>query len=115
VVREATGAGADVVFDGVGGDLGAAALTVTADGGRFSAHGAAAGGFARVDPTRGITVAGIEQAQFTAERQRTLQDRALAARLTPTIGQVFPLARTADAHAAIEARDVLGKTLVLPT
>lgn len=38
--------GADVVLDGVGGALGAAALSLTADGGRFSAHGAASGGFA---------------------------------------------------------------------
>jgi NADPH:quinone reductase len=29
------------------------------------------------------------------------------------IGQTFPLARAADAHAAIEGREVFGKTLLL--
>jgi NADPH:quinone reductase len=33
----------EVVFDGVGGEIGRMALSVTADGGRFFAHGAAAG------------------------------------------------------------------------
>jgi NADPH2:quinone reductase len=113
-VRDATGAGVDVVFDGVGGELGAAAFTVTADGGRFSAHGAPAGGFAGVHPTRDITVTGIDRVQFTDERLRSLVERALAEGLVPTIGQMFPLARAADAHAAIEARDALGKTLIVP-
>ena len=29
------------------------------------------------------------------------------------IGQTFPLARAADAHAAIEARTTIGKTLLI--
>lgn len=36
---------ADVVLDGVGGQLGATAFPLTAEGGRFSAHGAPSGGF----------------------------------------------------------------------
>lgn len=39
---------------------------------------------------------------------------AAAGRLRPTIGQTFPLARAGDAHAAMEARTTLGKTLLLP-
>ena len=61
------GAGPDVVFDG-GGELGAAAFEMIADGGRFSAHGAASGGFAPngADQAarRGVTLRGIEQVQF---------------------------------------------------
>jgi NADPH:quinone reductase len=30
----------------------------------------------------------------------------------PIIGQTFPLERAADAHRAIETRDVIGKTLL---
>ncbi len=46
-VREATGgSGPDVVFDGVGGEIGRAAFEVAARGGRFSAHGAPSGAFA---------------------------------------------------------------------
>ncbi|GGS30678.1 zinc-binding dehydrogenase [Actinokineospora fastidiosa] len=120
-LHEATdGTGPQVVFDGVGGDLGAAAFTATARGGRFSAHGAASGGFAPIDPReaerRGIRVRGIEQAQFTTEEAKRLTERALsdaaAGRIRPLIGQTFPLTAAADAHAAIEARQTLGKTLL---
>jgi NADPH:quinone reductase len=34
--------------------------------------------------------------------------------MRPTIGQTFPLERVADAHAAIEARATVGKTLLIP-
>jgi NADPH:quinone reductase len=53
----------DVVFDGARTQLGQAAFTITADGGRLSAHGSASGGFAQIDPAEawrgGITVLGI--------------------------------------------------------
>jgi NADPH2:quinone reductase len=95
---------------------------VATDGGRFSAHGSASGGFALIDPEearqRGITVRGIEQAQFTSDRLQALTKQALAAaaasRIRPVIGQTFPLDRAADAHTAIESRSVTGKTLLLP-
>src|SRR6266542_514117 len=122
-VREATGgAGPDVVFDGAGGQIGLAAFEATARGGRFSAHGAASGGFAAIDPQeaerRGVTVRGIEQVRGAApEIARRRLERALAeaaaGRIRPVIGQTFPLERAADAHAAIESRDVLGKTLLV--
>jgi NADPH:quinone reductase len=52
----------------------------------------------------------------TPEQQRELTERALAeaaaGRLRPVIGQRFPLERAADAHAAIEARATVGKTLL---
>jgi NADPH2:quinone reductase len=116
----AGGAGPDVVFDGIGGELGLAAFGVVAPGGRFSAHGASGGGFARVDPDdarrRGITVRGIEQVQYPPGRFEDLVGQALAeaaaGRLRPVIGQEFPLDRAADAHAALAARTVIGKTLL---
>src|SRR6266540_3626574 len=115
-------AGPDVVFDGAGGQIGLAAFEATARGGRFSAHGAASGGFAAIDPQeaerRGVTVRGIEQVRGAApEIARRRLERALAeaaaGRIRPVIGQTFPLERAADAHAAIESRDVLGKTLLV--
>jgi len=119
-VREATGGtGPDVVFDGVGGQIGRAAFEVTARGGRISAHGAPSGGFAEIDSQeaqrRGVTVSGIEQVQLAPADAKRLGERALSAagRIRPVIGQTFPLERAADAHAAIEARDVIGKTLLL--
>ncbi|MFB9837950.1 zinc-binding dehydrogenase [Actinoallomurus acaciae] len=38
---------------------------------------------------------------------------AAAGRITPPIGQTLPLERAAEAHAAIEARAAIGKTLLL--
>lgn len=121
-VREATeGKGVDVVFDGVGGPLGAAAFETTARTGRFFAHGAPSGAFAEIDPAkarrRGVSVTGVEQVQFTPAAVRRLVERALgeaaAGRIRPVIGQTFPLERADEAHAAIEAHDVVGKTLLL--
>ncbi|MCT9091174.1 zinc-binding dehydrogenase [Streptomyces sp. ASQP_92] len=115
--------GADLVLDGVGGQLGRDAFALTADGGRFSAHGAPSGtGFAAVDPDearrRDIALLGIGDIQVTAERRTALLDRALreaaAGRLRPVIGGVFPLARAADAHRAIEGRGLVGKVLLTP-
>ncbi len=111
----------DVVFDGAGTHLGQAAFTITADGGRFSAHGSPSGGFAQIDPAearrRGITVYGIEHVQFTLDGLKALAALALAeaaaGRIRPVIGQAFPLDQAAAAHAAIEGRSVTGKTLLL--
>lgn len=121
-VREATGgADLDVVLDGAGGQVGATAFEMTATGGRFSAHGTPSGEFAPVDrddaARRGVTFWGIEVVQFAPEEHAQLTGRVLleaaAGRLRPIIGQTFPLADAAGAHAAIESRRVLGKTLLL--
>ncbi len=121
-VREATGGhGPDVVFDGVGGPIGWAAFEITVRGGRFSAHGAPSGAFTMIDPREaqrhGVPVSGIEQVQLAGADAHRLAERALseaaAGRIRPVIGQTFPLERAADAHAAIEARSVIGKTLLV--
>jgi NADPH2:quinone reductase len=120
VVRAATG-GVDVLLDGAGGDYGRAAFELLVAGGRFSAHGTPAGAFAVADPAvareRGITATGIEAVQLAPERFREYLARALAevaaGRVTPLVGQTFPLARAADAHTAIEQRTAVGKTLLL--
>jgi NADPH2:quinone reductase len=109
-----------VVFDGVGGELGAAAFETIAGGGRFSAHGAASGGFAPVSAgqaaQRGVTLRGIEQVQFGPGEHERLAGQALAAlaagRIHPVVGQVFPLRQAAAAHLALETRSAVGKTLL---
>jgi NADPH:quinone reductase len=115
------GGGADVVLDNIGGAVGEAAVTLVAPGGRFSAHGTPSGRFAAVDPEeaqrRGITLFGIADVQLSDEDYRRLVAQALAeaasGRITPVIGQTYPLAKAADAHAGIEARTVFGKSLLL--
>ena len=48
---------------------------------------------------------------------RQMTERAMfeaaAGRIAPVIGRTFPLEKAADAHAAIENRLVIGKTLLL--
>jgi NADPH2:quinone reductase len=121
VVAAMGGAAPDVVFDGAGGGIGLDAFGIVADGGRFSAHGAPSGGFAPIDQDdarrRGVTVRGIDRVQFPPAERAALVARALdegaTGRLSPVIGQTFPLERAADAHAAIAARAAVGKTLLL--
>ncbi|MFI7539515.1 zinc-binding dehydrogenase [Streptosporangium sp. NPDC049376] len=121
-VREVTGgAGPDLVFDGVGGEIGRTAFELTADGGRFSIHGAASGEVTAIDPAqarqRQIKVIGVEQLFGFGPKMRgwaqQVMSAAVTGRIRPVIGQTFPLEHAADAHAAIESRDALGKTLLL--
>jgi NADPH:quinone reductase len=120
VLAATGGTGPDVVFDGVGGQVGQAAFEITASGGWFSAHGAPSGGFAEIDhedaERRKITLSGIEQVQFAPADAKRLTELALseaaAGRIRATIGLRLPLEAAADAHRAIEARDVIGKTLL---
>ncbi len=116
-VREACGA-VDVVFDGVGGDVARAALGLLAAGGRMVSFGLASGEWAQVSEedaeARGIEL--VRPGRPTPAEQRELTESALAeaaaGRLRPVIGQRFPLERAADAHAAIESRATVGKTLL---
>ncbi|NDU77292.1 zinc-binding dehydrogenase [Actinomadura sp. DSM 109109] len=121
-VLDATdGAGPDVVFDGVGGQIGRAAFEVTARGGRFSVHGASSGDITLIGSeearTRGVRVFGVEQLyDFGPNVTRwaeQMMSQAAAGLVRPVIGQTFPLERAADAHAAIENRTAVGKTLLL--
>lgn len=121
LVLEATGnQGADIVFEGAGGQLGGTAFTVVMDGGWFSAHGAPSGGFAAFDPAeakrRGITVKGIMDLRAdTTTTTITGADviaRVAAGDLVPVIDQIYDLDHVADAHAALENRTLKGKALI---
>ena len=111
--------GVDVVFDGVGGEIGREAFGLVRDGGRFSVFGLASGSFteipdgqaarAGISVIRGSRVAPGEMLELT----RAALAEAAAGRLRALVGQTFPLDRAADAHAAIEARATVGKTLLL--
>jgi NADPH2:quinone reductase len=118
-VRAAVGA-VDVIFDGAGGEYGRAALGLLTDGGWFSAHGTPAGDFATPDPAqaarRRLNVTGIAQVRLSSDQVKRHTEGAVAeiaaGRLSPLIGQVYPLDQAAAAHAAIEARQSTGKTLL---
>lgn len=121
-VREVTvGVGVDVVLDGAGGQAGLDAFAVTRSGGRFSAHGTPSGAFTEIDPAeakrRKVTMRGIQDVWVEPADMKRLTAQALAeaaaGRIKPVIGQTFPLERAADAHAAIEDRTAIAKTLLL--
>lgn len=118
-VRDAVG-GVDVVFDGVGGPLGRSAFELVARDGRMFVYGLASGAFTEIhdeEPARrGVTVArglSVTPAETRALAAAALAEAA-AGRLRPVIGQRFPLADAAAAHAAIETRATVGKTLLVP-
>ncbi|MBB5079007.1 zinc-binding dehydrogenase [Nonomuraea endophytica] len=109
----------DTVFDGVGGAIGAAAAGILRDGGRISVYGMAAG-----TPTdlpddqvtaRAIHVHGLTGAPSPDENRALIRralDLAADGRWRPVVGQAYPLTEAAAAHAAIESRATLGKTLL---
>jgi NADPH2:quinone reductase len=122
-VREATGGGAALVYDGAGGPLGTAALAAVADGGRFVTYGTAEG-FAAPDPAaatrRGVRVItplldGPPDPATVRELQRRALELAEQGRLRPAVGATYPLERAADAHRALAARATVGKSLLLIT
>ncbi|GAA5057584.1 zinc-binding dehydrogenase [Nocardia callitridis] len=120
--RAATGgAGPQVVLDGAGGDLGGAALRIVADNGSFLGYGSAAGEFATGDAesaeARGVTVYNLfdittADTDWQALAAQVLDD-VRAGRLEVVIGQTFALEDAEKAHAAIESRAAIGRTLLL--
>ncbi len=121
VLEAAGGAGTQVVFEGAGGQLGKAAFETLAPGGWISAHGAASGDFAEIDPEPAqwadITVRGIGDLRVSPEDGQQVGERvmaeAAAGRLVPVIDRTFSLDRLGEAHEAIAARSLLGKALIV--
>jgi NADPH2:quinone reductase len=117
--REAT-----VALDGVGGDAGRAVLELLGPGGRLILFGWASGEPTRLSAgdlmARGLTASGAigPRVQRRPGGMRALETQALAAvadgTLAPVVGARFALADAAAAHAAIETRATVGKTVLVP-
>ena len=107
-----------VVLDGVGGELGRAAMELLGPGGRLLLFGMASGSATEVT-TRDLMRNGLTVTWALRRRPnvRELETRALAeaaaGRLVPAVSR-FALADAAAAHAAIEARATEGKTVLVP-
>ncbi|MEO6087405.1 MAG: zinc-binding dehydrogenase [Umezawaea sp.] len=112
-VRAAVGA-VDVVLDGVGGVLARTAFTLLDPGGRMISYGLASGEWAGISPELAAEhqvtlISGPPRPTPELLREATL--RAFTT-VVPVIGARFPLDRAADAHALMESRGAVGKTLL---
>lgn len=120
-----------VLFDGVGGEPGRAAVDLLGPGGRHLVFGWSSGGLHSGGPlefaegelaARGITsrsVLGPPMLEKAGgpDPMRTLEERSLAeaaaGRLVPSVHR-FPLAEAAAAHRALETRATMGKVVLIP-
>ena len=119
-VRAMFADGPTVVLDGAGAELGGIGFALAADGARVISYGTGAGEFAELSRDearlRGITVTGLFElpSPGPAERAALLQRAFTAATegaARPLLSRV-PLAQAVKAHATLEDRSAIGKTLL---
>ncbi|MFF5882375.1 zinc-binding dehydrogenase [Streptomyces sp. NPDC012589] len=120
-VREVTGGGAALIYDGAGGALGTATVDALADGGRFVTYGTA-DGFAAPDresaARRGLRLFtplmdGPPDQETVRELLGQALERAAQGRPRPVIGATYLLQQAAEAHHSLAARTTVGKSLLL--
>jgi NADPH2:quinone reductase len=125
VKKLTAGAGADVVYDPVGGQFSEAALRATAWNGRFLVIGFAAGDIPKIPLNlvllKGCSVVGVFWGAFTAResaRNRANIDELLAwfeaGKIKPHISATYPLEQAAVALNDMAARRVTGKVVLVP-
>jgi len=117
-------AGADVVYDPVGGNLSEVALRAMAWKGRFLVIGFAAGDIPKIPLNlvllKGCSIVGVFWGAFTAKE--TVRYREGLAemfawvrdgKLVPHIGKTYPLAQASQALRAMAERQVIGKLVLV--
>ena len=114
-VKKLTGKrGVDVVFEHVGGATFEGSVRAVASGGRIVTCGATSGFEPKVDLRhiffRQIAVLGSTMGSKGALLE--VLEHLAAGRLRPIVDRTMPLARAADAHRALEARQVFGKIVL---
>lgn len=123
-VRGATnGKGADIILDGVGGDVFELSLRSLAADGRLVVYGLASGKVVELNPVRLMrrnqSVVGFYLGQLMTQPEQlrpAMEEIAgwlAAEKLRLMIGHVFPLAEAARAHRQLEARETTGKIVLL--
>lgn len=121
-LKSATGGGADVVIDPVGGPYSEPALRALAWGGRFVVVGFASGEIPRIPLNlvllKGVIVRGFElrtlpehAADAVAEGDRRLAELVRGG-LRPYVSSVYPLADVAAALAEVAERRAVGKVVI---
>ena len=124
-VREITGQGVDVAYDGVGAATFEGTLASLRRRGMFVSYGNASGPAPAIEPTRlsragslyltrptlgDYTVTPEELADCAAALFHVMATGAVKV----SIGQRFPLAEARRAHEALQGRQTSGSTLLLP-
>ncbi|HLV97398.1 MAG TPA: quinone oxidoreductase [Ktedonobacterales bacterium] len=123
-VRRATnGKGADIILDGVGGDVFELSLRSLAADGRLVVYGLASGKVVELNPVRLMrrnqSVVGFYLGQLMTQPEQlrpAMEEIAgwlAAEKLRLMIGHVFPLAEAARAHRQLGARETTGKIVLL--
>ena len=112
-----------IVLDGVGGALGRGVFELLGPGGRIVLFGYSSGEvppFTSADlAARGLAAswsigpAMIKRSGGLAQLETTALREAAAGRLVPVVGRRFALEDAAAAHAAVESRDTIGKTVLV--
>ncbi|MEZ5374440.1 MAG: NADPH:quinone oxidoreductase family protein [Microthrixaceae bacterium] len=124
-IREATGGGADVIVDPIGGAASDAALRALGNFGRLVIIGFAAGDIPRLPANqvllRNRTVVGVDWGAWAMANpgdnqalvEAVLADAA-AGRLSPQAPSEFPLADVGRALADLQGRRLIGKAVLVP-
>ena len=108
--------GVDAVIEHVGGEVFAASIRAVRPGGRVVTCGATAGFTPAID-LRHIFFRQVEVLGSTMGSKADLLAvlaHVAAGRLQPVVDRVLPLARAADGHRALEAREAFGKIVLEP-
>jgi len=117
VLAATTGAGVDLVYDHVGGDVFVQSLGLLRPGGRLATCGAHAGETVALDIIELFraerTIIGSRT--FTRPELETVVRLVADGHLNPVIDSVLPLAQMAEAHEKLERRDHFGKVVITPT
>ena len=117
------GAGADVVYDPVGGDFSEATLRATAWNGRFLVIGFANGEIPRIPLNltllKGCQIVGVFWGAFTErqpednrENNRELMQFYVEGKVKPHISAVYPLEQAVQAMHDLSGRKVKGKVVI---
>jgi NADPH2:quinone reductase len=113
-----------LALDGVGGEIGRAALELLDIGGRLVMFGSASGAlteltssdlYARgISATAAIGIRILRRPGGLKPLETAALDAAASGELAPLVGQTFALADASAAHRAIESRTTVGKTVLRP-
>jgi NADPH2:quinone reductase len=128
-VLDATeGRGPDLVYDAVGGEVRTRSFEILADEGMLVIYGSAATGtFEAIEGSvlsamyvkaQGIRAFSLWPAIRSGVTLRRWLDELIelsgSGRLVTVVGSEYPLSKGADAHRALQAREVVGKVVLVP-